>query len=662
MNNPKRPGISGKSKTADLFGRRPGDGRIEEWTASPFSARPYYPFALGNGSECITVDYTGSMLSGYIAGHAHKEQHQGLIPGWYKNAHRVYRIPRRIARQALYPTRTGCAQPCIQAGYIVMVNGENTEPSDFAQSFDARRGVLTTDLILHGGHWRLTAYLTDSHVWAEHMEALDVPCGQRVDFYWFIAPFTYSKLAGLELSRQSVLSFQPGRDGSLRFDYQLAPNEFRGRGMMWSAPRGRLDGNQIVYTGVKTGFAASRYLLAVDEQESAAHGAGAAGIYQSLRRQSERRIRGAHAARWLTYAGRSRVVVPDGASQKLYDLSMYWMRANQYPDTGSLNLGPFPCHWFGGANTVWDAGVMQRPLLQANHLEESRQLLEFYKLRMPRARAVAKALGLPGARFCFFCSATGQDNHTDPQKIRMEKISANASVCRSFYEHWRMSGRDDSLQTDLGIMRELLEHVLALAVLEQKDRAYIVHAAGAAEGRCPVSNDSLVASFVERALRGCAAMAAAAGQPLPRYLEVAEKLARGLRENVRQGILMADKNSAQGGSGALFFVSNLPESLRANYALKTLRHWRQINGTPWGFDKPQKNYRDWPWCHCWLSTVSSHLGRDSQAFGQSRWRWRLQFALRHAGENPPGWVCHQLPVQSLSHAAYLEAMQTAPLP
>lgn len=638
---------------------RAAENRPGEWKATPFAPRPYYPFALGNGSECITIDYTGSMLSGYISGHAHKEQHQGLIPGWYKNAHRVYHIPARIARKAFFPSRTGVAQPCIQAGYVVMVNGENVEPSDFAQTFDARRGILTTDLTLHGGHWRVIAYLTDGHVWVEHVKALDLPRGQRVDLSFFINPLTYSSLRGLELARPAAVDIQPARDGALRLEYKLAPNEFRGRGMLWAAPRGKLDGNKIVYAGLKSGFSATRYLMLADEAEGAPESGSAAACYQRLRTQSERRIRGAHARAWLDYTGKSRVALPDAASQQLYDLSLYWIRANQYPGTGSLNLGPFPCHWGGGANAIWDASVMQIPLLHGNHLAESRGLLDYYRLRMPRGRAVAKALGLPGARFCFFASAVGQDCHADPKNIRKEKIVANATACLSFYDHWRISGRDDALPADLGLMRELLEHVLALAVLERDGRAYITDAAGAAEGRCPVSNDSFLAVTVARALRGCSEMAAAAGHPLPHYLETALKLQQGLRENVRNGVLMADRNSAQGGASPLQFICDLPGSLRAGYALKTLRYWMKNCGTPWGFDKPQKNYRDWPWCHCWLSTIYSHLGWDRRAFEE------LQLAMKDCsslGAMPEkirldGYAINYW--YTSSHAAYLQALQSA---
>ena len=67
------------------------------WVATPLSSRPYYPLALGNGSDGIVIGYTGSMCNR----RGHDAQHQGLIPGWYKCAHRVYYIPARLRRASL---------------------------------------------------------------------------------------------------------------------------------------------------------------------------------------------------------------------------------------------------------------------------------------------------------------------------------------------------------------------------------------------------------------------------------------------------------------------------------------------------------------------------------------------------------------------------------
>jgi len=636
------------------------------WVATPFSSRPYYPMTLGNGSDFITIDYMGSMLCG-LDGHAHKEQHQGLIPGWYKVAQRVMHIPPRLSRAHPFPSLTCFTQPTIQAGVNIRVNGEITEASHYVQSFDARRAILSTEITLFGGHWRSQTYLTDDHLWVERLEVLRLPRGQTIDVVFFIRPVTAPTAAGTMLCRQSKLDIKPlPKEGAVAFDYTLAPNDFHGRGVMWASPKGKIGISvypgcaEIIFSGIKPGFAATRYLVAVDDAETSRGPEEARASYRRLKACAETDIRKTHVKVWTDFSRQSSLAVPDREYQQLYDLSMYWMRANQYPKTGSLNLGPFPCHWGGGANAIWDAGIMQVPLLASNHVQESRNLLEFYRMRMPRARVVAKTLGYPGARLCFFAAANGQDAHADPESMRHEKIIFNATACLSFYDHWRIAGRDDSLEADLGIMRELLDHVLAVAVMEKDDRAYIVDAFGASEGRCLVSNDSFLATSLARALRGYCEMAEASGMPAPeRYRAVAVKLAQGLRENYRRGIIMADKNAAQGGGSPLLALLNLPDALKNDYTPKSLEYWMRDAKTPWGFDKPQKNYRDWPWSHCWLSIIFSHWGWGRKAFKELRLAMKDCSSL---GAMPEKIRLDSYAINywyTSTHASYLQAFQTA---
>ncbi len=629
------------------------------WRATPFSVRPYVPMVLGNGNDMVTVDYTGSMLCS-LGGHAHKEQHEGVVPGWYKQSHRLHRIPPRVARTVPFPSRSGMPQPCLQAGYAVRINGEYVSPSDYRQSFDARRAVLTTDLVFLGGRWRVTSYLTAARVWVEQVRVVSLPRGQRADLLFMVLPQTDTFLLGVEPSRRSFLTVSPAGPGALAFAYRLNPNPRRGAGLFWTAPRGRIAGRAIVHSGVRAGFTVTRWLLAVDAAERPPCAGGPRAWYRTFRARPESEWRRAHVRDWLAYSGRSAVRLPDGEMEGLYDLSLYWLRANQHPGTGSLNLGPFPCHWGGGANAIWDSGCMQMALLGSNHVAESRRLLDFYRSRMPAARRMATALGAPGARLCFFASAAGQEQHADPAKVRREKIAANATACHSVYDHWRIHGRDDALADDLALMRDLLDHVLAVAVLERADRAWIVDAAGVAEGQVPVSNDSFLALHVARALRGYAEMADAAGRPVPdRYRTAADRLMRGLRDNVWHGVLMADRRAAQGVASPLLALSDLPGALAGLYTPATLNAWRRLTRTPWGYDKPEKDYRDWSWCHAWLAVVYSHWGRSRAAFAELRRATKDASAL---GALPEKVRLDGFPVRywyTTAHAAYAQAVQCA---
>jgi len=47
------------------------------------SARPVFPMLLANGCDAVLMDFSGSLFSGG-ANHAHREQHQGCVCGWYR--------------------------------------------------------------------------------------------------------------------------------------------------------------------------------------------------------------------------------------------------------------------------------------------------------------------------------------------------------------------------------------------------------------------------------------------------------------------------------------------------------------------------------------------------------------------------------------------------
>ena len=637
-----------------------GDGsETTAWVATPFSTRPYIPAVLGNGSECIVIGYTGSMCNC----RGHDEQHQGLIPGWYKCAHRVYYIPEKLRQASLLSGSpgidTGMATPVIQASYAISVDGECAGVSDYRQSFDSATATVTTDVTLRDVAIKVTGYLTDAHVWVERIKVVRKPKNKTVDLAFSLDTFTQTGFLGTCVSRQSLLKVRPKpRSGAIEFDYSITPNPVQGMGYMWAEPKGKVENNKIVYHDIQRGFTATRYLLATDDAESKTWRADAKSGYRKSKASTEAQIRKAHVKVWRDFSRQSSISVPDAESQGLYDFSLQWMRANQYPKNGSMNLGPYPLHWGGGCNAIPDAWSNQMALLTSNHVSESRRLLDFYRERMPRARFVAKALGYPGARLCYFASASGQDYHEDPEKIRTEKVGANAAACYSFYDHWQRSGRDELLPESLSIMRELLDHALAVAVIEKSDRAYIGVTKPSCECKFDVSNDSTISIRLVRALRGYCEMAEAAQEPVPEdYRRIAEKLPKGLRENYRNGVLMPFRDAKFHGAVALVdYFFNLPEGVDRKSVLYSIK----VSSGPLGFDSdtPIANIRDWPWSHAWMALIYSHWGWDQKAFAE------LQQAMQHCsalGAIPEKVRMDGYPVNhyyTSTHAYYLWAFQT----
>ncbi len=653
------PKLPAQRKTSSDHARIFLRGPASAWTATPFSRHPYYPFALGNGSDCLVIGFTGSMN----AGRGHQEEHQGLIAGWYKYAHRIYYIPEKLRQASLLNgspgIETGVVDPVLQAGYAVAVAGEIAGVTDYRQRYDPRVPTVTTEVAYRDVRLVVTSYLTDEHLWVETIRLLAAPADKTVSLDLFLSRFTQSHFQGLKLGRESIVSLAPHHPaGVLQFEYHMTPNDIRGGGYMWSRPAGSCRGNKLVFDNIKTGFEVTRWMLAMDDAEAAAWQNDVESAFCRLRAMPERQIRRTHARTWSDFSNQSSIRVPDAHAQGLYDFSMYWMRANQYPKNGSLNLGPFPCHWGGGCNAVPDAWSMQMALLTANHIAESRRFLEFYRMRMPRARFVAKALGLPGARFCYFASAEGQDYHADPEKIRTEKLGANAMVCYSLYDHWRVSGRDEVLDESLGMMRELLDHIIAAAVQEKSDRAYIGTTKPSCECKFDVTNDTGISIWVTRALRGFCSMADAAGRPVPdAYRRIAEKLPRGLRENYVNGYLMPFRNAAFHCGAVMCFFFNLPDGIDRKSVLRDIRAGK----TPFGFDGDTYigNIRHWPWTYCFQSLVYSHWGWDEKSFAC------LQNVMRDCsalGAIPEKIRIDGYPVNyyyTSPHAYFLWAFQTA---
>ncbi len=643
--------------TASLRGGSAGTA----WAATPASARPYVPLALGNGTDCLVIGFTGSMCNS----RGHDEQHQGLLPGWYKAAHRVYYIPAAVRRTSLLEVNpgieTGNASPVIQAGYAVRVDGEMAGVTDYRQTFDPRRATVTTRVMLRDVEIEVTAWLTDDSVWVERLRCLRVPANKAVSLSFFLRSYVEPHLGGLTVVRQSVLTVRPRpRDGALAFRYRLAPNEAVGSGCLWTVPAARVGVRTLEFDALHRGFEVTRFLWAVDDAPgTASRPAALPALCRRVRAVSPARLRQAHRRTWDEFSGRSAIRVPDPVCQGLYDFSLYWMRANQYPVNGSLNLGPFPCHWGGGCNAIPDAWSMQRALLGSNHLAESRRLLDWYRFRMPRARAVARALGRPGARLCYFASAAGQDYHADPEKIRTEKIGANAKACYSFYDHWAIGGRDDGIGESLAIMRELLDHAVAVAIVEREDRAYIGVSKPSYEGKHDVTNDSVISIWMERALRGYCEMAAAAGQPAPEaYRRIAAKLPVGRRENYRDGVLLPFRDAKfSGGDAIIGHLFNLPEGIDR----KSVRHAIGRRRTTRSDDSNGYigNILEWSWSPMWRAIIYSHWGQSRRAFADLVRAPRTASAL---GAIPEKIRLDGYPVNygyTSAHAYYLWAVQNA---
>ena len=565
-----------------------------DFIATPRASRRYFPMLLANGRDAVLADYSGSMMTG-SPHHAHHEQNQGILCGWYKIAHRA--------------KRTESIVPVIQYGYFMICNGEPYEPEDYEQSFNPEDAILTTRIIASGFKVVIESFLRCDSVLTEHYKVLEVPDGNS-SLEFFVVPPNHG-LYPLVLPTQLEMKTTGHQESG------LIEGNYRLRGIKGSVFSGcdcvpdRVSEDRFSFTEIKAGFETTRYLLVLDETDHKAYRKTSRERFTGLRAKSYRQNRSQHSKTWNRFCNKSAVSVPNEDIQYLYDLGIYTLKAHQYPATGGITVGMYPPLWGGGGMFGYDSYYLQQALLRTNHVEQSRELIDFWKLCSRQARVFAHELGKPGFFFpwCSFTPLGGGNDGSKEQRI-FEKRLDTAAIALEVLRHHESTGDLAELEGYWDLVKGCLDFLLAESVVELDDEVVIKPMEGANESTA-VSNDSFTVLVLIKVLELTILAAPSIGKKVPNnYPSLLEKLRAGLAKNCPDGVFMPFRGASEPGCLPLMAaVWNLPDGM--NY--RSIKASLEQTKTPWGISSGLRTqrYRDWPWFHFRAAIALAFLNKKN---------------------------------------------------
>lgn len=562
---------------------------------------------LTNGSDAVLLDYSGSMFTGFT-GHAHYEKHQSTPTGWYKAAH---------------PSYTTCQTmpPIMQCGYQVIGNGEVLDPSDYAQEFNPRTGILRSTVTFRGAIVHIETFFSQDAILAERYELQDqgayaslalalvlMPAHPQTDLLTFRDPVTGQVHEGTDLRRlDATYEISPGIRGCGAMITEVAGTRFM------SFPRGACG---ILVEHIQPGWSISRTMTFVDSSESSDLAGAMASRQGWMADMGYGGLRQAHLHQMSRFQDHGAVQVPDGAMQYLLHLALYVVRGSLHPQTGGLTDGLLPHLWGGATYCIGDAMYLHRALLLAGYTDLAERHLGFYRGQFEQSCRDTRAAGVEGCLFPGWNDWQGHPRFRDAdprQYILHTKPWFSALVLLMIYWQWKYAGEDAVLDRYFDIA-ERIATALRTFVLEDGPAVQLKRCRASNESEIDVENDTMTLLCLARAFQAFGEMAQVRNHAVePTLAALPGKLTVLMNRNHNGKILLPYQNATySAGLQFRYFLFNLPDGIDSS----SIYDAENLARTPWGLDnqQPSECYRDWPWLASRASICYSHLGDASRAF------------------------------------------------
>ncbi len=551
--------------------------------ATPFSEKPYIPFLLANGNDCMLMNHTGAMVCG-ASGHVHNDQIQGVVCGWHK---------------ASQKKNLRFLQPIIMAGYKITIDGEMCEPLNFEQQFSPVEATLDTLLTFRKNvSVRVSSFLSDSGVHSITVKVLHADEGMKVSFTltpanYISGSYTFFLMPEIELE---------GVESGLDFTYAMkehgSDEKFnagvRGTGVMRTSLPGFVHekecGMGLAYSDICDGWEATAYISCAEEDEKPVLD------YQNLREE--------HLKIWKDYFATSSVTLPDEELQYITQLSRYLLKANLHP-TGALPAGPLPYHWGGGTCCPFDSEIMQHAMLRSGNFDEAFRHVMFYVNQYEAGAKIVSELGLKGVAFSNWSDVFGNHRSRDLKyeltKRKPTMIAIIGSVGGNFNN---ITGKHSEEARKL--LLGCAEFIESGFVRDGK----IVSLMAGNESDVEVERDSWMLAVSYRCFR----FAQQEDPDNPKWKQLVENMLIELRKNInKDGVLMPyqdAKYTAGTMPWAQYSVQNICSDKEA------VINARKPMITPWGLDsdQPSEVERNWPWNHALFAKTFAEVKCPEEAF------------------------------------------------
>lgn len=547
----------------------------------------YFPFALGNGLDMVMVDYSGSTHCD--SGHFHLEQHEGAICCWEKISHR---------------NRKRSMVPIVQFPYRVMsYDGELYEIGEFLQKFDPWKSVLFTEVETTILKLRIITFLTDASLYIERYQVLWADKERNPQIVFLIRkPIDNMPVHTINFPQTYQLSFYLGEGGSVYGEYSF--DEVRGNICMAVKVQGHKVEREIINNqqaqikvkDIKKGDIIERYISVYDNSHESKYHRKSWKVIARAISEGYDSIYKKHTKEWEIFQSQTVVKIPEGELEDIYRKSLWLIRASQNKEEGFITEGLYSGFKGGGYSCHWDLIFALRALVTANQRELALKLLDWYERSSIYARIYAKQLNQPGVYFPWMTNWKGESIYfEDANEMRNIEKFNNCCLTLQIFDIYRFWGDKKELKKRIGLIKDILDFLIAEIVVKEKDYFIIKPMQGGDENIDRVNDTVHLLTLIEGLkgyLEGCRIL----GIPLDeKYISVLKGLQKGMKGNYKDGILLqfrGDRKRPVSSAEFTYHILTQPKGIPKKNLYEALKD----NMGKWGLTN-SGTYRNliWPW-------------------------------------------------------------------
>jgi len=323
----------------------------------------YYHCFLGNGLYAVLLGYSGSMVPDKV----------GVDRcAWYKSD-RYYPEDRLVNVAGRFPLDRPLEHaqgsgwyeiaPLGHTWYDVVYQDQPLELQASVQHFEPFQGLLRSELDFGPVKAQVTTFL---HA-RESLLVEQYVFSTEVEFYAWMAPGVWVEDGWDTDPFHEVRMAQDAPTGwydlgETHGNYYLAVELAAGRTLVKDNARGIQVRGRVI----------TKYFSILDDRQ----GSLDPEEFQKIISPGYQALLDGHQQFWEAYSSRSRIEIPDAQFHSFYNASLYHFKAAQNRISGGLPVNNLRRTW--SSHVFWDSYYLQHALLEANHLDESREACRLF--------------------------------------------------------------------------------------------------------------------------------------------------------------------------------------------------------------------------------------------------------------------------------------------
>jgi hypothetical protein len=476
----------------------------------------YYPCFLGNGLDAVLIGYTGSMVADKV----------GVDRcAWYKSD-RYYPEDRLVKVAGRFPMDKPLEHaegsgwfeiaPLGHTWYEVVYQGQPLEVQTSTQHFEPFQGLLRSELDFGPVKAQATTFL---HA-RESLLVERYEFNTEVEFRAWMAPGVWVEEGWDTDPFHAVRMAQDAQTGwydlgETHGNFFLAVEPAAGRTLVKDNARGMQAHGRVI----------TKYFSILDDRQGHLDPAQ----FQTIISPGYEALLAGHLQFWQAYSSRSQLEIPDAQFQSFYNASLYHFKAAQNRLSGGLPVNNLRRTW--SSHVFWDSYYLQRALLEANHLDESREACRFFQRTLDAARRHAREeFGRPGLKWDWEITHDGRKAYGTLLHMKFQAHN-NGSYSNELWQHYLFTG-DLSYLAEVYPILEGLATFFMEGIIERTERGWEVGAlVGVNESPVKVRNEGMNLAATIVILEHCVEAAHLLGRETD-FTQRCREVAAGLHKTV----------------------------------------------------------------------------------------------------------------------------------